>query len=261
MQQSGEAVSFLASVASEAEALTCASLGADIIDAKNPSQGALGALPLETVRRIRTAVPAHVPVSATIGDPSDNADDVVEAVERMAATGVDIVKIGFRARAVSHAIVRRLGALMGKDVRLVAVLIADDGVDLGLVTSLAKAGFSGVMLDTEDKNRGALPDLVAPQVLADFVTAAHGASMFAGLAGSLKVTHIPDLLSFRPDVLGFRGGLCRAGERVGEIDADAVRAVRCAIPVNDSANDARAIAACRGRQDNAISRFETESAV
>ena len=40
----------LASVTNETEALLCAHLGADIIDAKNPAAGALGALPHATVQ-------------------------------------------------------------------------------------------------------------------------------------------------------------------------------------------------------------------
>ena len=58
--------------------------------------------------------------------------------------------------------------------------------------------------------------------------------MFAGLAGSLRAEHVPDLLEFAPDVLGFRGGLCRRGDRNGTLDPDAVRAVRRAVPFCDS---------------------------
>ncbi|HIE68944.1 MAG TPA: hypothetical protein EYP98_01610 [Planctomycetes bacterium] len=257
MQNSGGAVGFLASVVSESEALICASLGADIIDAKNPAAGALGALPLATVRAIRAAVPAHVPVSATVGDPEEDADAVARAVVEMAATGVDIVKIGFRAGATAHAVVRRLSTLQLDSGRLVAVLLAEHGVDLDLVAGFARAGFAGVMLDTGDKKRGALPDIVGRDELVSFVAAAHENKLFAGLAGSLKAEHVPYLLSFSPDVLGFRGGLCRAGERVSQIDADAVRGVRKAVP----SRGGFAIDTCREPRDNAIARFETESAV
>ena len=72
MQKRRHPVSLLASVIDAREACLCVSLGADIIDAKNPAAGALGALPAERVRAIRAALPAHVPVSATIGDPVDD---------------------------------------------------------------------------------------------------------------------------------------------------------------------------------------------
>jgi uncharacterized protein (UPF0264 family) len=50
--------------------------------------------------------------------------------------------------------------------------------------------------------------------------------MFAGLAGSLRLDHVPALVALSPDVLGFRGGLCRKGERAAAIDAAAVSALR-----------------------------------
>ncbi len=58
--------------------------------------------------------------------------------------------------------------------------------------------------------------------------------MFAGLAGSLRAEHVPSLLQFAPDVLGFRGGLCRRGDRNATLDPDAVRGVRRAVPFCDS---------------------------
>ena len=89
----------LASVTNETEALLCAHLAADIIDAKNPAAGALGALPHATVKAIRARVPRHIPVSATIGDPTNDADATARAVLAMAAAGADIVKVGLSAQA------------------------------------------------------------------------------------------------------------------------------------------------------------------
>jgi uncharacterized protein (UPF0264 family) len=56
------------------------------------------------------------------------------------------------------------------------------------------------------------------------------AGLAAGLAGALRVEHIPALVALGPDVLGFRGALCRHGRRQAAIDAEAVIGVRRAIP-------------------------------
>jgi uncharacterized protein (UPF0264 family) len=224
----------LASVTNETEALLCAHLVADIIDAKNPAAGALGALPHATVTAIRARVPKHVPVSATIGDPTDDAEATARAVVAMADAGADIVKIGLSAGVGAKRTLERLGKLEHGDVRLVGVLLADQGIDLDLVQPARQAGFAGLMLDTADKRRGALPDILAAEELRAFVTATHRAGMFAGLAGSLRAEHVAYLLDFAPDVLGFRGGLCRRGERTATLDPDALRAVRRAIPFCDS---------------------------
>jgi len=261
MEQSCRPVSFLASVTCESEARLCAALGADIIDAKNPAAGALGALPGERVRAIRAAVPADVPVSATIGDPTGDADCAAHAARFMASAGVDIVKVGFWPQDGQQQTVRRLGGLALGRVRLVAVLLMDHarnrGLDLGLMGPLRDAGFAGVMLDTADKRAGALPELLSGAALREFVNAAQGVGLFAGFAGSLCASHVPQLLAFAPDVLGFRGGLCREGARNAAIDAQAVRAVRRAIPSNAESS----VESCRDVLPGAIARWQPERAV
>lgn len=230
MEKPRRLASFLASVTGESEARLCAELGADIVDAKNPVQGALGALPGERVRAIRSAVPAEVPVSATIGDPTDDAESAAHAARFMAAAGADIVKVGFWPMQHQQSVVQRLGALSLARVRLVAVLLVDRGLDLGLLPPLRDAGFAGIMLDTADKRAGALPERLAVDALAEFVNSVQSIGLFAGLAGSLRAVHVPQLLALGPDVIGFRGGLCRDGARTSSIDAEAVRTVREAIP-------------------------------
>lgn len=225
----------LASVTDEHEARLAASLGADIIDAKNPSAGALGALPGETVTAIRAAVPERIPVSATIGDPVADVAATIAAVIGMAAAGANIVKIGLSKTSGGEATLAVIGGLDLGAARLVGVLLADDGIELDLIGAARDAGFAGLMLDTADKRRGALPELQSPEALRRFVAATHAAGMFAGLAGSLRAEHVAQLLALGPDVLGFRGGLCRQGERTSGIDAEAMQAVRSVIPVCDAA--------------------------
>ena len=226
MEQQSRRVRFLASVMNAHEARLCVALGADIIDAKDAAAGALGALPLESVRAIRAAVPADVKLSATIGDPSGDADATVRDAQLMAATGVDYVKVGLAGAGADRATLERLRAVMPAKVRLVGVLLADRALDLELIPAAQGASFAGVMLDTAAKNSGALPDLIAPAALAAFIEAAHGAGLFAGLAGSLRASHVAALAELGPDVLGFRGGLCREQDRTHAIDEAAVRAVR-----------------------------------
>jgi (5-formylfuran-3-yl)methyl phosphate synthase len=257
MQQTSRPVSFLASVTDESEARLCVALGADVIDAKNPAEGALGALPLETVRAIRANVPAHVPVSATIGDPASDPEATVDAVFRVAATGIDIVKVGLSPESCPELTLRRLSRLARGPARLVAVLLADRGIDLALIGAARDAGFAGVMLDTGDKRKGALPGLVSGEVLREFVETAHDARLFAGFAGSLSAGDIAYLTAFGPDLLGFRGGLCRDGERNGALHADAVRAVRRAIPKLEAAS----IVPCRATLHDGIARQQRERAL
>ena len=222
----------LASVTTEVEARVAAGAGAHIIDAKNPAAGALGALPLAVVRAIRAAVPCDTPVSATIGDLVADAQLVTLAAEAMAKTGVNYVKVGFFGAGDHARVVAALGALRADARRwpeanpgLIGVLLADEAPDLSLIEAMADAGFSGVLMDTANKTGRSLIDHMPLQDLDAFVRRAKRARLMVGLAGSLRVSHIPLLMRLRPDILGFRGALCRAGEREAALDPLAVRAV------------------------------------
>jgi len=223
-------VRLLASVTSEAEACLAAAGGADLIDCKDPAAGALGALSPETVARIRAAVPAHIPVSATIGDLVAEPEPVLAAASAMAAAGCDIVKVGLFPGGDACETIAHLGRHLAPQVPLVAVLIADAQLDDALVPALGTAGFAGVMLDTAAKDGRTLLDHRTPEMLRTFIAEARAAGLFAGLAGSLRLAQIPELLALGPDVLGFRGALCRASDRRSALDAAALAAVRRAIP-------------------------------
>ncbi len=226
---------FLASVTSRDEARIVVAHGADIIDCKNPSAGALGALAPETVSAIRHAIPFDIPVSATVGDLVPEVELVIPAIETMARAGADIVKIGFFPGGDSYATVNAAGEMRIGRTRLVGLLLADRAPDFGLIATMGEAGFAGAMLDTAGKGAGTLTDVMNVDEIARFVAAAHRAGMFAGLAGSLRLSHIPALAELGADVLGFRGALCRGGVRIDILQAAAVDAVGKAIASASSA--------------------------
>jgi uncharacterized protein (UPF0264 family) len=207
----------LASVRSAAEAKTAVAGGADLVDAKDPARGALGALDFDAIREIVAAVGGARPVSATVGDlPLDDPRSIVSAVERLADTGADLLKIGLFAGPGRTACLPPLEPLARRQ-PLVAVLFVDQDPDLELIPRIAGAGFAGVMLDTADKNGGPLTARVSLTFLGDFVRTGRHHGLLVGLAGSLGPADVPCLLPFGADYLGFRGALCANG-RLGDLD-------------------------------------------
>ncbi|HWH47288.1 MAG TPA: (5-formylfuran-3-yl)methyl phosphate synthase [Burkholderiales bacterium] len=220
----------LASVRTLDEALFALEAGADLIDLKEPSRGALGALDHAAVRVCVQAIGGRRPVSATIGDlPSMDPQEITAGVERMAATGVDYIKIGFFAHPRAFDCANALIALARKT-RLVAVMFADETYDLALVDALAKAAFAGAMLDTAHKTGKALRDWRKEAELREFVKRARAHGLLTGLAGSLRKEDIAPLLAIEPDYLGFRGALCSRSKRNQNLDAEAFARIRSAIP-------------------------------
>jgi uncharacterized protein (UPF0264 family) len=229
---------FLVSVTSADEAELALRGGADVIDCKDPATGALGALEVGKVREIVALLKGRVPVSATVGDLPSEASAMVRATTAMAATGVDIVKIGFFGDADPRPAIAALGEANVGEARLVAVLMADRGPDVSLMPELAAAGFAGSMLDTADKASGRLTDALSNDRLLAFTLAARASGLFAGLAGSLKISDIAELARLGPDVLGFRGALCTVS-RVSALDPTRIAAVRRAVDATRSADAAR----------------------
>ncbi|MGH7155825.1 MAG: (5-formylfuran-3-yl)methyl phosphate synthase [Acetobacteraceae bacterium] len=219
----------LASVTGPAEAALALAGGADIIDLKDPSQGALGAVDPAVVAETVASIGGRRPVSAVAGDLPMDPSVVRGAVSAIAATGVDYVKLGLFPGGDARACLRALIGLAPRT-RLVAVLFADCAPDLSLVAAAAEAGFAGAMLDTADKSAGRLLDHMDLPELRRFVESCGSLGLLSGLAGSLEAPDIPRLLLLRPGYLGFRGALCGAGSRTHHVTPEAIQQIRALIP-------------------------------
>lgn len=200
------------------EALLAAGAGADLVDAKDPDQGALGALPVEAVRAIRSRLNGAAATSAVAGEPENDAD-LVARVDAMARTGVDFVKVAIGAAFADDALQRAAAAAHG---RLIGVFFAEEAPAPSDAMRVAALGLSGAMIDTRGKDGRRLTDHLSTERLQSFVAACHAHGLLCGLAGSLRVEDIPSLAALRPGYLGFRGGLCRDGDRRGRLDTGRV---------------------------------------
>jgi (5-formylfuran-3-yl)methyl phosphate synthase len=220
----------LASVTNLNEADSALAAGADIIDLKDPSRGALGALSLARIKRIVAAIDHRCSVSATVGDLPAKPNVIGQAVRATAATGVAYVKVGLFGSAYFGDCLDRLAEQASAGARLIAVLFADLAPDFKTLAMLADAGFTGAMLDTAVKSRGGLRRHMSVERLGEFVRQARRSGLVTGLAGSLRCEDIDPLLATKPDYLGFRTALCRGESRTAEIDPEAVAAIRARLP-------------------------------
>ncbi len=215
----------LASVNSLDEALLILQSSADIIDLKNPQQGALGALPINTVSTIVKAINQKKPVSATVGDLPMQAELIFNAVSAMATTDVDYIKIGFFPNGDWRKCLTHLSRITQQGHQLIAVLFADTQPDITIIKTISDAGFSGVMLDTMDKSKGSLTQVMSITEIINFVHSAKKHQLISGLAGSLKENDIPDLINLKANYLGFRGALCDKQNRTSQLNKVAIKSV------------------------------------
>ncbi len=227
----------LASVTGKTEAQIAFAGGADIIDLKDPTAGALGAVSPATIIETIAAMAGRRPVSAVCGDLPMEARSLSAAAAEIAATGVDYVKVGFFPSPEAANCAAALKPLAGKT-KLIAVLFADLEPDMELLPVFSGCGFHGVMVDTARKGNGRLLDHLPPLRIPSFIRRAKALGLMTGLAGSLEEPDIPRLLPHNPDFLGFRGALCGSGGRTGALDPDAVARIRSLIPEEETASRA-----------------------
>ena len=132
-------------------------------------------------------------------------------VERVAACGVDVVKVGIE----SAAMLPRLAALPH---RIVPVLIADRGLDDELVEAACR-DFDTIMVDTADKLAGSLFDVLPMAVVRRFIGNCRGRGRRAGIAGALRLSDLPRVRELGPDFAGFRSAVCDGGRRGDALNA------------------------------------------
>ena len=219
----------LVSVRDVPEALLAAHHGADFIDLKEPRDGALGGLAVDTIAAIVHALREQgrrLAVSATIGDlPMSDRDAILARVDAVAACGVDYVKVGIERGAQAPAV---LDALAGSGHAIVPVFIADRGLDFEAVGHACALRFPALMVDTADKLAGSLFDVLADTELRRFVTVVRTSGALVGLAGALRHPQLAALRALGPDFAGFRSAVC-AGDRSGELDPERLHALAAAL--------------------------------
>lgn len=229
----------LVSVRSAAEVGAALAGGADIIDAKEPGRGSLGAVAAEVLSEIMSRVPDDVSVSAALGDHScpEEVVSAVASLELFPRPAPLYLKLGF-AGVSSEARIERLMATAvaassggHAPARFIAVAYADVSragtVSPYSMTGLAaRSGAVGILLDTHCKDGIGLLGWMEPEDLERWVGEARSQGLLTALAGGLGRDDLERVSRASPDVLGVRGAACIGG-REGRVDRDRVRALRC----------------------------------
>jgi len=164
---------WLASVQSLEEVNILLPILPDILDMKDPNQGALGALSVDIVSQIVSLVDGRCQTSATIGDLPMQAKVICPTITRMAGSGVDYVKIGlFPDIDLTECIQELADTVTLLETPVIAVIFADNMPDIDYIPLLKASGFAGVMVDTAFKNGQHLLDHWEREKLRFFIDSA-----------------------------------------------------------------------------------------
>lgn len=215
----------LISPMNEKEALEAIAGGADIIDVKNPKEGALGANYPWVIRRIKEVTPKNLEVSCTLGEVGNLPGSVSLAALGAASLGVDYIKVGlYGIKTPKEAIfllqnVSKAAKECNPKIK-VAVAGYADAENIGAINPLLipeiahEAQVDVAMIDTSVKDGKNLFDHLTVEQLKKFVDSAHGFGLKAALAGSLRKQDLPVVYGLGADIAGLRGAACTNSNRV-----------------------------------------------
>ncbi len=219
----------------EKEASAAIAGGADIIDVKNPQEGALGANFPWVIKRIREITPITIKVSCTLGEVPNLPGSISLAALGAASLGVDYIKVGLHGFKTSQEAicllqnVNRAAKECNSNIKVVAAGYADaervGALNPLLIPEIAsKAQVDVAMLDTAVKDGKNLFNFLTIAQLEKFVNSTHKFGLEAALAGSLRKEDLPVIYGLGADIAGSRGAACTNNDRVkGQITEKQVR--------------------------------------
>ncbi len=194
----------LASIKNLSEAKILINTDIDIIDLKDPSKGALGRLDKDDIEIIVNFVNKKKITSSTVGDLPNDEKLISKNVKEISETNVDFIKIGVY----ENDYIKTLSNIKSCK-KLIAVFFADKFLPtIEEIRILKKSGFRGIMIDTSNKNSGNLFNHVTYSDVNNFLSIAKNMDLLTGIAGSINMSHINEIIQLNPNYMGFRGALC-----------------------------------------------------
>jgi len=219
----------LVSVSEVDEALDAFKGGVDIIDIKNPKEGALGANFPWVIAKVRDILGEKVWISATIGDMPNLPGTASLAALGAAYSGANYVKVGLfgtssfnEALYMMKSVVRSVKDYSSK-VKVIASGYADH-TEFGSLSPLLlpniayKSGADGVLIDVKNKGGLNLFDFLDLSQLQIFVKESHKFNLIVALAGGLDKEDIPQIQDTGADIIGVRRAVCeKCDNRFGKV--------------------------------------------
>lgn len=216
-------IGLLVSVRDAEEAKAALKAGADLIDVKDPTKGALGMAPGDVVASVIEVVKKKVPVSAALGEWNPNI--LTEAVWHLELP-LAYVKWGLagyrEAPGWGEDLLDCRRAIPAR-IEVVAVAYADWAKAKSIppveVAKFARRyRYKAFLLDTYLKDGKTLLNHMKVDEIADMVKSLQEGGVKVALAGSLTLEAAKKLRACQPDWFAVRGAVCVGGKRGSDLD-------------------------------------------
>lgn len=218
----------LVSVRDEVEATAAIAGGAQWIDLKEPSAGALGAVAPSVALRVVAGVGAKSTISAALGEMIHWAQDT----SLLEISHIEVVKLGLAGCGQRPQWQRQWlearGICQQHGKQLAGVVYADwDAADAPrpdtVIEFVSQAGGKFLLIDTFDKHDASSIEILGGREFARLVHLSRGCGLTTVVAGRLQLDDLPRLSGLPIDIVAVRGAVCR-GNRMARLDVELVRA-------------------------------------
>lgn len=224
----------LVSVRDAAEARIALDCGVDLIDIKEPNQGALGAADPSVWREVLGCIEGGVPVSCALGELTGAAQTAQHVPDGMA-----FIKVGLAGAATLEDWPDRWAKLLTTrpaNCAAAAVVYADWRTAAAptpeqVLEHAQRLGCTALLVDTFDKRHGHVFDHWPTTSLNEFLANASRAGLITLLGGGLTWNALEAAISTPADYLAIRGLAC-SGHRTNSIDKTACQQLADRIHTN-----------------------------
>ena len=216
-----ERIKLLISIRSIEEVKVVNGLNIDIIDLKEPKNGPIGMLDFIDIKKIVLALRDNnfcgkISTTFELNDGNLSRNDIAK-IENLGSVGLDYIKVGVSADGNTWANLKKFTESLSKiknrvlENKLILVLMITDKHSFKIVKNISPSmvgKFSGIMIDTLDKENGSVFDIVNFTELSIIKKFALENNIDFGIAGSLDVSHTSLINQLQPNWAGYRGGVC-----------------------------------------------------
>jgi len=214
-------IKLLISIRSIEEVKVVNGLNIDIIDLKEPKNGPIGMLDFIDIKKIVLALRDNnfcgkISTTFELNDGNLSRNDIAK-IENLGSVGLDYIKVGVSADGNTWANLKKFTESLSKiknrvlENKLILVLMITDKHSFKFVKNISPSmvgKFSGIMIDTLDKENGSVFDIVNLTELSIIKKFALENNIDFGIAGSLDVSHTSLINQLQPNWAGYRGGVC-----------------------------------------------------
>jgi uncharacterized protein (UPF0264 family) len=206
--------------------------GVDLVDVKNPAEGTLGANHPWVIEEVKELFSPGIQIAASIGDLDFKPGSASLAAYGAASLGVDYITASMHSlkskEEVRTMTQKLLKTLEEFDTSLIVAGYADSD-RCGSINPIefipSAKGAEYVMLDTAIKDGKSILDFLTTAELTNFKERAHEMGLKLILAGSIRYPQLDLVKKVEPDVLGFRGVVCREEEVKRDLVEKLVRTI------------------------------------